>query len=323
MVSSMKILFGKRAVFYTITALLLMSVFLFSFFSITKYKYSTRAFVIETRVNTINEFVNDAERDIQRAMYITSYRCLLSMTEQINLNQSYVDDIDMRFNELFFNGTYKGEIRNFMTNNTFTLWEQRIKQKAAELDIDIDFASEKVTITQDDPWHVKTVLNFTLTAGDVKGTANFTKNQSVESRVPIGFFEDPIYRIETNGIIIKPIIIQNNTNFVNGSDTTNLKKHVNETKYVAFGGAPSYLKRLEGKLTGDENGIESLVNIDELVINGVVEEGNTKSIVDYIYFSSQDPQAYTVENMPNWFRLDNETDGNTSHLHLYQVEGII
>ena len=134
---TVKMLLRKKGVFYTITALLLMAVFLFSFMSITKYKYSTRAFVIETRVNTINDFVLDVERDVERALYISSYRAILSMTERITLNQSYIDDVNVRFDELFFNGTYVGEESNFMTNNTFTLWEDRIKQKAEELDINI------------------------------------------------------------------------------------------------------------------------------------------------------------------------------------------
>jgi hypothetical protein len=315
---------GKKAVFYTITALLLMSVFLFSFLSITKYKYSTRAFVVEARVNSINDFLGDAERDIQRALYISSYRAMLSMTEQINLNQSYVDDVNLRFNELLFNGTYDGEKKNFMSNNTFALWEQRIKLKAAEIGIDINFFGKNASIMQDDPWNVKTVLNFTLTIGDIRGTANFTKNYSIESRVNIEFFEDPVYRIETNGIIIKPIIIENNTDFVSGSDTTNLEEHVEETRYVAFGGAPSYIKKLEGDFTADENGIESLVNVEELIINGVNIAGKEgKSIVDYIYFSGENPASYHVYGLDSWFKLDNESWSGTSHLELYGVNSLI
>jgi hypothetical protein len=319
-----KLSISKKGVFYTITALLLMSVFLFSFLSVTKYKYSTRAVVIETRINTINDFVRDVERDVERALYISSYRAILSMTERITINQTYVDDVDIRFEELLFNGTYDGEERNFMTNNTFTLWEQRIKQKAEELDIVIEFADKNIAVMQDDPWHIKSNLNFTLKIGDVKKTANFTKNYDIKARIPIEFFEDPTYRIKTNGIIIKPVIIQNNTNFVVGSDTTNLEMHVDETKYVAFQGAPSYLKRLEGDLTADTNGIESLVNVDELIVNGVTDgKGKKKSIVDYVYFGSEDPTVYHVTVLPSWFRIDNQTGGNISHLQLYQVEGLI
>jgi hypothetical protein len=315
---------GKKAVFYTITALLLMAVFLFSFISITKYKYSTRAFVIDIRVSTINDFVKDVERDIQRAAYITSYRSLLSMTEWTTINQSYIDDIDIRFSELFFNGTYDGKQRNFMTNNTFTIWEQRIKEKASELDINIIFADKKIRVWQDDPWNVKSQLNFTLMISDVKETANFTKKYAVESKVPIEFFEDPTYRIKTNGIIIKPIIIQTNMNFVNGTNKTNLERHVNETKYVAFKDAPSYLKRLQGNLNADDNGIESLVNVEELIINGVTDgKGKKKSIVDYIYFGSLDPVIYKVNDEPAWFRIDNRTGGNITHIDLYQLAGVI
>ncbi|MBW2992658.1 hypothetical protein KY345_05570 [Candidatus Woesearchaeota archaeon] len=311
----------KDGVFYTITALLLMGVFLFGFLSITKYRYSTKALVIETRVNTINDFISDVERDIQRAVYITSYRCILSMTQMITINQDYVDNVESRFEELFFNGTYQGSEPSFMTNNTFTLWEQRIEEKASELDIDIEFADKAVSVGQEDPWHVSTELNFTLYIGDVKGTANFTKSYSVEADVPIEYFEDPTYRLNTNGLVIKAIQIQNNTDFVNGSDTTNLEIHNNETMYIAFSDAPGYMKRLEGDLSADENGIESLVNIDEFIVNGV--NVSDKSIVDYIYFGGSNPAKYHVQGLDSWFKIDNESNGNMTHLELYEVENII
>jgi hypothetical protein len=314
----------KRGVFYTVTALLLMGVFLFSFMSIIKYRYSTKAFAIETRVNTINDFITDVERDIQRAVYITSYRSVLSMTSIVVSDQEYIDDAETRFQPLFFNGTYKGNVTNFMQDNSFNDWEQKIKQKAADLDIGIEFTDKKVSIGQDDPWHIKSVLNFTLLIGDVKGTANFTKKYSIEAKVLIEFFEDPTYRLNTNGLVIKPVLIQNNTNFVNGNDTTQLVRHDNETRYVAFKGAPSYLKRLEGDLTADENGIESLVNLDEFVIKGALDKiTKKKSIVDYIYFSSEDPQSYRVSGLQNWFKIDNRTGGNISHLQLYNVTGLV
>ena len=311
----------KKGVFYTVTALLLMSVFLFSFMSIIKYRYSTKAFAIETRVNTINEFITDVERDVQRAVYITSYRSVLSMTSIVVSNQEYIDDVNTRFQALFFNGTYEGNVTGFMKDNSFNYWEQKIKQKATELDINIEFTDKKASINQDDPWHIKSVLNFTLLIGDVKGTANFTKKYSIEAKVPIEFFEDPTYRLNTNGLVIKPILIQNNTNFVSGTNTTNLQRHNNETRYIAFKAAPSYLKRLEGDLTADANGIESLVNIDEFVINEF--NVSDKSIVDYVYFGNENPNTYHVNGLQNWFKIDNQTDGNISHLQLYQVGGLI
>jgi len=313
---------GKRGVFYTITALLLMSVFLFSFLSITKYRYSTKAFVIETRVNTINDFIGDVERDIERAVFITSHRALLSMIEIIVENQSYIDNVETRFQELFFNGTYKNNVTNFMINNSFDIWEDRIKQKAADLDIDIDFINKSVSVGQEDPWHVHTELSFTLIIGDIKGTANFTKKYDIEADVPIEFFEDPTYRLNTNGLVIKPVIISNFSYFVgSGCDTTNLEMYNDETMYVAFEDAPSYLKRLEGDLSSDENGIESLVNINEFVMQGMGVYD--KSIVDYIYFGGSDPTKYHVQGLDSWFKIDNRTGGTSTHHKLYEIEECI
>lgn len=315
-----KVFKGRKGVFYTVTALLLLTVFLFSFLSIIRYKYSTKILVVETRISSLNEFIKDVERDIQRAVYITSFRTIVSMTQVITTNQTYIDDVDMRFNELFFNGTYENEIIVFMGNNSFSDWEQRISQEAAELDIEISFVNGSVIVEQEDPWHVKTKLNLTLIVGDIKGTANFTKGYEITSDVPIEFFEDPIYRMNTNGLVFKAITIQNNTNFVNGNDTTNLQTHVNETRYIAFNQAPSYLKRLEGDYSSDENGIESLVNKDEL--NLYIPINETISSVDYIYWGNG-LKGGKIQGMPDTFRMDNKTNGSIGHLELYQVEGIV
>ena len=164
-------------------------------------------------------------------------------------------------------------------------------------------------------------MNFTLNIGDIKGAANFTKSYSIVAHIPIDYFEDPTYRLNTNGLILKPISIQNNTDFTDGSDTTNLEAHNNQTKYVAFSGAPSYLKRLEGDLSANENGIESMVNIDEFILQGL--DVDDKSIVDYVYFGASNPTKYHVQGLDSWFKIDNETADNTSHLELYEVEGII
>ena len=47
----------------------------------------------------------------------------------------------------------------FMENNSFNDWEQKITQEAAKLDIQLEFKDKIAGITQEDPWHIKTILN--------------------------------------------------------------------------------------------------------------------------------------------------------------------
>ena len=75
--------------------------------------------------------------------------------------------------------------------------------------------------------------------------------------------------------------------------------------------ARSEIAALEGDLSANENGIESLVYLPELSTQGISIK--SKSVVDYIYFSTNNPPSQTVIGMPSWFRLDDE------HLSVYGI----
>ncbi len=314
----------KKAVFFTVTALMMMAVFLFSFFVYHEYRMRNRALVIETRVSSIDNFIDDIKVDIERGVYISSFRSVLALIESITINQSYIDNVSQKFNEVFFNGTVDGDELALIRNNTFLDWESKVKDEAAKVDIELYFNNKSVEIWQDDPWNLGVKLSFTLGIGDLKSTAFWTKDMEIETKVSILNFEDPIYRIETNGLVLNAIRKKNVSFFVNQSNNNvdKLKTHNNGSYYIAWSDAPSFLKRMEGRMDeSDENGIESLVDVQKLVDQGF--SAKNKSVVDYTYFdNSSDPIHYKIQGMQSWFGLDNLSNGSMTHLEVYEVENI-
>ena len=73
--------------------------------------------------------------------------------------------------------------------------------------------------------------------------------------------------------------------------------------------------RLEGNLSSDPNGIESLVNPQTLANAGI--SAKYKSVVDYIYFSTDNPTKYSVPAVSNLI-LDDEDN----HLTTYNVSSV-
>jgi hypothetical protein len=320
---------NKKAVFFTFTAILMMSVFLISFFVYNEYRMRNRALVLETRISSMDDFIQDIKVDIERGLYISSFRSILSLTEYVTLNKSYVDNVNSAFNEVFFNGTVNDQEMSLIKNNTFPIWEGRVEEQAKKTDIDIYFYNETVNIDQTSPWKVRITLDFTLGVGDIRSTAYWTKDMSIETYVNITNFEDPIYRIKTNGLVLNAIKPKNVAFFVNQTtnSTTNLESQANGSYYIAWTNAPSFLKRLEGDLSADPNGIESLVNIQKLTDQGLVPGllPQNKTPVDYIYFNERNnPTSWKIKNMPTWFRIDNQTNnqGNQTHLQIYEVAGL-
>ena len=125
---------------------------------------------------------------------------------------------------------------------------------------------------------------------------------TINTYISVTNFEDPIYSISTNGLITNSI---NKTPYEVPIAIGNLPDHVENSYYIAHSDAPSFLNRLEGNLSDDANGIESLVYLPRL------PSPEIKSCVDYIYFSTDNPATSGVSGMPSWFKLD------TPHLSVY------
>ncbi len=132
-------------------------------------------------------------------------------------------------------------------------------------------------------------------------------------------------------------IVPNNTNvLVDGSNgnvwyTENIINDSASSYYHASTVGGSFLDRLEGSLnvqskynqTGAVIGIESFVNKTTLSSLGLSVD-NSRSNVDYLYFSNGTYAAYQVKGMDSSFRIDKQTGlNNNTHDVVYNVSSIL
>lgn len=73
--------------------------------------------------------------------------------------------------------------------------------------------------------------------------------------------------------------------------------------YYFEGEGPNITNRMKNITNGSENGLESIVDIQELFMNGIQIKENRVS-TDYLYFSSENYIGYEVRGFPGWFRLN-------------------
>ncbi len=313
---------GKKAVFFTFVACVFISLLIFSASVGENYEMREKSFVIETRIETMSMFVEDVEEDIERAAYIAGFRSMVALVDNIVSTGEYISDVNSSFKELFFNGTIEGINSSLLANNTFNYWISKIKQEASKVNLAVDFTTKNFSIYQDNPWNVKLDLDIIIKVSDSEDISSWSRDKAVSSYIELEGFEDTFYVLGTNGLVENRIERTIWGSFTNGSDISNLLNNTYEGYYVEFSGAPSYLMRLEGDFGESEYGIESLVDIDELSSKGVSTKD--KTIVDYIYFSDDDPVKYHVSGAPSWFKLDNVSNmhGNQSHVSLYEIENL-
>ncbi len=309
-----RILSEKKGILFTLVAIVLSVVVILSFSVHTGYRLKEKMYVIETRVNTMNNFITDIEDDLKKGVYISSFRAILSMSQYIATNGSFIEDINPAFEELFTEGTLFTEEADLMIDSTFTDWVERIQAESAKIDIISNITINKVEILQENPWYITVNANVNMIIEDNKETSSWSLNKDIKTNISIIGMEDPLYLINSQGRITNTIRQTIYNDFVSGSNVDNLIGHTNESYYISRNSSPSFLMRFQGNFSPSENGIESLVNVQEFIDQGI--SSNDKSIVDYIYFSNITSTDYRINNTPSWFKIDED------HLKVYEVEDL-
>ncbi|MDD5192915.1 MAG: hypothetical protein PHH54_01380 [Candidatus Nanoarchaeia archaeon] len=297
---------NKKGIFFTILAIALLSLFLVSY---SVYSFVQNREGINKRIKTMNSYVSSLEEDIPRKLYITGYRIIFVLEEEVIKNGTYITNLNSAFSEAFFNGTIKGidytspdEYNNsgLLLESTFEGTDgikDKINDKANSLNIDVTFINPEVNLSQDDPWHIKVSLKSNLIIKDRGNMALWNKTADYYVYIPIENFEDPLYIVNTNAKVVNKFV---KTPYNVPVLTANLTNHFENSYYINHTDAPSFLKRLQGDLSADPNGIESLVNTHKLSIQGI--EVKDRCVIDYLYFSG--PGCDIAEIHDSWIKID-------------------
>jgi len=295
---------SKKAQLFSILAILIISLMFLSF---ELFSFIHQRGVIKTRISTMDSFLYSIEQNLERQVYISGFRILFLAENQITSTGNYIE-VDKFFNEAFFNGTVNNVSSEILLGATYNDLINSLNQKASKINTEIILSNTTINISQDDPWHIKFSLVSDFIMRDKGDLAKWEKQQVISAFIPITGLEDPIYTVNSYAKVSRKI---NQTiyegNYINEGDVSNLLSHVNNGYYAENSFAPSFLKRLEGNLSADKNGIESFVNLLEFSQQGIPTL--EKSCIDYIYFSSNNPLYYNIAGMPSWFKIDYE-DGH-------------
>lgn len=315
---------SKKAIFYTSAAIALTIVIIITYGAYTTYRLNDKMDVIQTRIETVNFFIKDIERDINKGVFIASFRTLLSFDQFISTNGTFLDNANAKFKESFLNGTINQQPLSLMKDSTFTDWANKIAAEADKVDIKFNFTINDVRLNQSSPWSVDIGLNISLDIRDKRNTSYWVRNRYLTNTISIIGFEDPLYVVNSKGRVTNAIVPTNITQFVVSGKVDNLLIHTNNSYYIAHNDSPSFLMRLEGNLGNSTMGIESLVNLDKFIQQGLPIKD--RSIVDSVYFGTKSTTNFRINNTPEWFKIDGSPPApgasRGEHLDIYQVRNI-
>jgi len=295
---------NKKAVIFTILVIAMLSLFSFSY---VIYSVNQDRTTINKRVNSLNDFVFSIEDDLSRKLYISGFRIIFLFQSEMIDTENYITDLDDKFEEAFFNGTINGLGEDIMRGANFSDIQKFLSEKGNKVNANVILNNPVISINQTDPWNVEVNLIANLFIEDKRELVSWNRTISIDSYVPVENFADPLYIIGTNGKITRKI----NQTIYDFSVPGDLEKHLTNNNYINSTLAPSFLDRLQGITTGNLNGIESLVYLSDLSSQGISVKD--KSIVDYIYFSTNDPSTAAFPAIAPWFKIDD------AHLPIYRL----
>jgi len=308
---------NKKGIFFTLLAIVIISLFALSYSFVSNLGQRES---VQKRVETLNNFVFSIEEDMSRSLFIAGFRSIFLAEQQILNTKNTVKNFSLAFNESFFNGTYNGAAAPIMVGATFNDMVKALNSSANKVNAIVSLTNVSVYATQDDPWNVKFVLKGRLVVKDNDNLVGWDKEESIYSYVPIKYFDDPMYIVNSNGLYINKMVKTPYFPFRSGDNTKNLSEHAQGSYYINYSGAPSFIDRLEGNFTHEDiNGVESLVNVKKLSdLTG--ENAKTKSIRDFVYFSSSSVTPFCrvggtgYPSVPDWVFIDNQS--------IYNVYGV-
>ncbi|MFW6014314.1 MAG: hypothetical protein ACOCZQ_03115 [Nanoarchaeota archaeon] len=305
---------GKKGAFFTLTALVMVSILFLvaqTNFDISKQNNS---FILRDRITTIDHFVHDLERDIERGTRIATQRGLLGIQQQVTSEGNFLENKNKAFSEIIINGTYNNSELASMEDSNLKSWFERINRQANKMSIHVNYTINNVSVKHINPWNIQVKLNFSLNVSEKNGFAYWVREKTMKTNLSIIGYEDPLYNVESKGRLTYPIRQTNVTTFVDGNNTSGLLEHFDNHYYKRSDSAPSFLMRLERNLSHSPNGIESIVDLTKMEYMGLSTKN--KSVIDHIYFSEQDPETWVINNTYDWLRIDNQS----GRLKDYQIE---
>ncbi|HII16917.1 TPA: hypothetical protein HA361_03310 [Candidatus Woesearchaeota archaeon] len=315
----------KKGFLFTLVTIFALMVFIFSLTFQSNIKIKNRMHAIESRIRTMDSFIEDFKRDFERGLYISSFRALLSIENRIVADSVFISDTKALFHEAVANGTLDGVPSPLMSGAKITDWITKIKEEAEKINIILNISViSDPSLGQDDPWYIRVSMNISYVVEDMGGIAIWNTSGEIVAQIPVQGLEDPFYIVYGEGRLTRLInespYLNNFTWKVEEPNTWNvshLLDHTDHSFYIHNPDAPSFLQRLEGEIDGSSAccGIESLLNLKDISDAGLpIDESS--SIVDYHYWAGDGNGDKRINETPDWFRLDN------AHLAIYNATKI-
>lgn len=306
-------LYSRKGFLFSLFVITALSLVVLSFKMRVEFMEENRAEIFEKRVEETNFFIKDMKGDIERSLYVASFRAFLGMDEYIHIEEDYIEDINKSIKELVLNGTIDGRQMNSTNSSTFNYWIESVRELAKRFRINITFNDITIDVEHASPWTLRITMSSNISVADFENIIewNFTLSEYTIIDISEAGFPDPVYFVESisnyeknKGKMDRAPLLNNigeteysvfwwNSTTYPAPNASFLADHTQRQLYKRSQYAPSFLMRLSGEFDcgspSDSEctnyGIESFVDIADSSIWDFSANGTATCAPDYQFFS--------------------------------------
>ncbi|MFH1424688.1 MAG: hypothetical protein ABIG20_03330 [archaeon] len=211
--------------------------------------------VYRVRCDEMISFLDDMERDLDRAAVISGKRSAIHAVDLVVTEGNPFGNATERIEVMVRNGTLDGEAVYQLENQTLADWIPKINSLAEQraFTSNMELSQFTIDVVPYTPWEFRVrirVENFTLV--DNYGYCTFNgslprADNWINGEVGITGTEDPLYTLETYGHVSRVISQGSHSPGELGNTDLMIDAIYNKTYYESIDG-PCFFERLEGKL---------------------------------------------------------------------------
>jgi len=294
-----------RGFFYSIIAFLLVTPLIMLTISELS-SYETRSGSLTTKIigDKLISYAKSIENDLPRSNSIMSKRALAQSIIYIETTGQPLNDSVSALRELMINGTIYGN--GSSTDFTVSSWAAQIEAKGRQYGFETYVNVVNISFSEADSYNISAKTAILVNVSYPAAKMYLYRVYNATTIINLMDFNDPLYTLKTNGVIkrsIKPAPS-------NISGASSLDTAIAEGYYMQSQNGPSFLDRLEGRVTASgryntsASGLESVVYLPVLQANGF-SINESQSDVDYLYFSGSSYPGYAVnQSAYSWLKID-------------------
>jgi len=253
-----------------------------------------------------SNFVNSIGFDFERALEISAKSAVVSAVDRVVSDGIPLSDSRAALRMLVTNGSFPGDNQTYpvMSSNHLSNWAERMQNLSQYygLNATITVALDNVTVYSYDEFTLVFAANISVFAQPLSNPQdfNFSRTYPAQAKVTLDGTEDPLYALNTQGLLGR-VFAKNTTPIGN---ITAFDAAIDSNLYITNPDAPDFFNRLEGKLAPSLFGVETIVNINDLIAQDIPV--HNQSLIDHIYFNQTlPPEAYKVNTSTHpWLRID-------------------